>query len=197
MPTSPIRILIAEDHSIVRDGLAAILEFQPDMRVVAVAANGEEAVREFRQRRPDVVLMDLAMPHLDGAAATAAICKEFPDARVIVLTTFDGDEYIYRALREGAKGYLLKDCATRDLLLAIRAVHEGGSFVAEKAAVRLGERATSGPALSRREIEVLELIGKGLSNKEVAAALFISEGTVKTHMLSIHEKLGVGIGQKQ
>jgi DNA-binding NarL/FixJ family response regulator len=188
----PIRILIAEDHAVVRDGLAAVLKFEPDMNVVGLAKNGLEAVALARDLRPDIVLMDLAMPELDGAAAIAAIRAEFPEARILVLTTYDNDESVFRALGNGAKGYLLKDCSTADLLAAIRKVHSGGSQVAERAATRLAERAMAGPALSPREIEVLTLIANGKSNKEIAAVLFISEGTVKTHVLSIHEKLGVG-----
>ncbi|MBV9397909.1 MAG: response regulator transcription factor [Bryobacterales bacterium] len=187
----PIRILIADDHSVVRDGLAAMLSFQPDMVVVGHAATGREAVEQFRNVRPDVVLMDLAMPVLDGVGAILAIRTEFPDARILVLTTYDGDENVYRALENGAKGYLLKDCSTEDLLNAIRRVHTGGTHVSERAAAKLAERTMGGAALSAREIEVLTLIAAGMSNKEIAGKLFISEGTVKTHVLSIHEKLRV------
>ena len=185
------RILIAEDHAVVRDGLAAVLRFEPDMTVVGVAKNGLEAVTQFREMRPDVVLMDLAMPELDGAGAILAIRGDFPDARILVLTTYDNDESVFRALENGAKGYLLKDCSTADLLAAIRKIHAGGTHVSERAATRLAERAMAGGPLSPREIEVLKWIAEGKSNKEIAAVLFISEGTVKTHVLSIHEKLGV------
>jgi two-component system NarL family response regulator len=187
----PIRILIAEDHAVVRDGLAAVLKFEPDMTVVGLAKNGLEAVTQFREMKPAIVLMDLAMPELDGAGAILAICGEFPDARILVLTTYDNDESVFRALENGAKGYLLKDCSTADLLAAIRKIHAGGSHVSERAAARLAERAMAGGPLSPREIEVLKWIAEGKSNKEIAAVLFISEGTVKTHVLSIHEKLGV------
>jgi two-component system NarL family response regulator len=186
-----IRVLIAEDHAVVRDGLAAVLRFEPDMTVVGLAKNGLEAVTQFREMKPDVVLMDLAMPELDGAGAILAIRGEFPDARILVLTTYDNDESVFRALENGAKGYLLKDCSTADLLAAIRKIHAGGSHVSERAAARLAERAMAGGPLSPREIEVLKWIAEGKSNKEIAAVLFISEGTVKTHVLSIHEKLGV------
>jgi DNA-binding NarL/FixJ family response regulator len=186
-----IRILIAEDHAVVRDGLAAVLRFEPGMTVVGLAKNGREAVTQFREMRPDVVLMDLAMPELDGAGAILAIRGDFPDARILVLTTYDNDESVFRALENGAKGYLLKDCSTADLLAAIRKIHAGGSHVSERAAARLAERAMAGGPLSPREIEVLKWIAEGKSNKEIAAVLFISEGTVKTHVLSIHEKLGV------
>jgi len=190
--TNQIRILIAEDHAVVRDGLAAVLKFEPDMTVVGLARNGLEAVTQFGELKPDVALMDLAMPELDGAGAILAIRGEFPDARILVLTTYDNDESVFRALENGAKGYLLKDCSTADLLAAIRKIHAGGTHVSERAASRLAERAMAGGALSAREIEVLKWIAAGKSNKEIAALLFISEGTVKTHVLSIHEKLGVG-----
>ncbi len=186
-----IRILIAEDHAVVRDGLTAVLKFEPDMTVVGHAKDGREAVTQFRGLKPDVVLMDLAMPELDGAGAILAIRTEFPDARILVLTTYDNDESVFRALENGAKGYLLKDCSTAALLGAIRKIHSGGTHVSDRAASRLAERAMAGGALSQREIEVLKQIAEGKSNKEIAAALFISEGTVKTHVLSIHEKLGV------
>jgi DNA-binding NarL/FixJ family response regulator len=186
-----IRILIAEDHAVVRDGLAAVLKFEPDMTVAGLAKNGLEAVAQFRELKPNVVLMDLAMPELDGAGAILAICSEFPDARILVLTTYDNDESVFRALENGAKGYLLKDCSTSDLLAAIRKINAGGTHVSDRAAARLAERAMAGGPLSAREIEVLKWIAEGKSNKEIAALLFISEGTVKTHVLSIHEKLGV------
>src|SRR6476646_9583697 len=187
-----IRILIAEDHDVVRDGLASVLDFQQDMTVAGHAKNGHESVARFRELKPDVVLMDLAMPELDGVSAIGAICSEFPDARILVLTTYDNDESVFRALENGAKGYLLKDCSTSDLLAAIRKISAGGTHVSERAASRLAERAMAGGPLSPREIEVLKWIAEGKSNKEIAALLFISEGTVKTHVLSIHEKLGVG-----
>jgi DNA-binding NarL/FixJ family response regulator len=187
----PIRILIAEDHAVVRDGLASVLNFEADMTVIAHAKNGREAIERFRELKPDVVLMDLAMPEVDGVSAIGVIRDEFPNARILVLTTYDGDESVFRALENGAKGYLLKDCSTADLLAAIRKVHAGGTHVSERAAARLAERAISGAALSPREVEVLQCIAAGKSNKEIAALLFVSEGTVKTHVLNIHQKLGV------
>jgi two-component system NarL family response regulator len=190
MPDS-IRILIAEDHAVVRDGLASVLDYQSDITVVGYAGNGHEAVVRFRELKPDVVLMDLAMPEMDGVAGIGAIRGEFPEARILVLTTYDGDENVFRALENGAKGYLLKDCSTADLPAAIRKVHAGGTHVSQRAASRLAERAIAGPALSPREVEVLRLIAAGKSNKEIAGALFVSEGTVKTHVLNIHHKLGV------
>jgi DNA-binding NarL/FixJ family response regulator len=186
-----IRILIAEDHDVVRDGLASVLDFQQDMTVVGHPKNGRESIARFRELRPDVVVMDLAMPELDGVAAIGAIRSEFADARILVLTTYDGDESVFRALETGAKGYLLKDCSTADLLAAIRVVHSGGTHVSERAAARLAERTMAGGGLSPREVEVLRLIAEGKSNKEIAGLLFVSEGTVKTHVLNIHQKLNV------
>jgi len=189
--TKPIRVLLAEDHEIVRDGLAAIIDYQADMTVVGHACNGEEAVERFAELQPDITLMDLRMPGMGGATAIEAIRKKFGDARIIVLTTYDGDENIYRALKAGARGYLLKDSGKDDLLSAIRAVHEGRSYVPPEIATRLVTRTQAGAPLTTREIEVLQLMADGKSNKEIGAALFISEGTVKTHVNSIHEKLSV------
>jgi two-component system NarL family response regulator len=189
--TKPIRVLLAEDHEIVRDGLAAIIDYQADMTVVGHACNGEEAVERFAELQPDITLMDLRMPGMGGAPAIEAIRKKFGDARIIVLTTYDGDENIYRALKAGARGYLLKDSGKDDLLSAIRAVHEGRSYVPPEIATRLVTRTQAGAPLTTREIEVLQLMAEGKSNKEIGAALFISEGTVKTHVNSIHEKLSV------
>jgi DNA-binding NarL/FixJ family response regulator len=184
-------VLLAEDHEIVRDGLAAIIDYQADMTVVGHACNGEEAVERFAELQPDITLMDLRMPGMGGAPAIEAIRKKFGDARIIVLTTYDGDENIYRALKAGARGYLLKDSGKDDLLSAIRAVHEGRSYVPPEIATRLVTRTQAGAPLTTREIEVLQLMAEGKSNKEIGAALFISEGTVKTHVNSIHEKLRV------
>jgi two-component system NarL family response regulator len=186
-----IRILIAEDHAVVREGLTSVLDFETDMTVVGHAKNGHEAIARFRELKPDVVLMDLAMPDLDGVEAINRIRMEFPTARILVLTTYEGDETVFRALENGARGYLLKDCSTADLLTAIRKIYAGGTHVSERAAARLAERAIAGAALSPREIEVLKLIAGGKSNKEIATALFVSEGTIKTHVLNIHHKLGV------
>jgi DNA-binding NarL/FixJ family response regulator len=161
------------------------------MTVAGHARNGHECVARFRELKPDVVLMDLAMPELDGVAAIGVIRTDFPDARILVLTTYDGDESVFRALENGARGYLLKDCSTADLLTAIRKVHSGGTHVSERAAARLAERALAGGGISPREVEVLNLIAAGKSNKEIAGLLFVSEGTVKTHVLNIHQKLGV------
>ena len=182
--------MIVEDHHIVRQGLIALLSSEPDMEVVAESADGKEAIDLFRTHKPDVTLMDLRLPSLGGADAVAQIRLEFPEARIIVLTTFDGDEDIYRALQAGAKGYLLKGMFGDELVDAIRAVHSGKSrippVVAERLATRMG-----GSALTSRELEVLELIVRGQSNKEIGNSLCISEATVKTHINNLLGKLGV------
>jgi DNA-binding NarL/FixJ family response regulator len=186
-----IRVLLAEDHAVVREGLAAILACQADIEVVGQAINGRAAVERFRELGPDVLLVDLRMPEMGGLEVITTLRAEFPKARIIVLTTFGGDEDVYRALEAGAQGYLLKDADTSDLLKAIRAVHMGGRFVPPAVAQRLVERTIAGPALTQREIEVLKLVAVGKTNKEIASALFITEGTVKTHINNIHDKLEV------
>ena len=190
MKENPIRILITDDHPVVREGLAAMIERRPDMTVVGEAGNGLEAVERFRSCQPDVALMDLRMPEMNGVEAITAIRREFPAARIIVLTTFDGDEDIYRGLRAGARGYLLKDAGREGLLEAIRAVHAGQSWIPPDVASKLAERVT-GPDLTAREMDVLSLLAEGRSNQAIAALLFISEATVKTHVNSILTKLGV------
>jgi two-component system NarL family response regulator len=190
MPKPRIRILLADDHLVVRVGLRGLLETQPDLEVVAEAAGGRAAVREFEKCRPDLVLMDLRMPDLDGAQATATIRAKFPDARVLVLTTFDTDEDIYRALEAGAAGFLLKSADSKTLLEAIRAVHAGRYQLPAEVAARLAERRAM-PELSAREREVLALIVKGRSNKKIGAELGVTENTVKNHVKVILDKLGV------
>jgi DNA-binding NarL/FixJ family response regulator len=185
-----IRLMVVDDHHVVRQGFVALLRTVGDMEVVGEAADGQEALAVYRERRPDVVLMDLRMAGTNGVEATRAIRGEFPGARIIVLTTFDGDEDIYRALQAGAKGYLLKGMDTEELLGAIRAVHGGKSRIPGPVAERLAERMNA-PALTDRETQVLRLIVGGNSNKEIAGALFISEATVKTHINSLLSKLGV------
>ncbi len=185
-----IRILIVEDHAVVRQGLVALLNTMPEFVVVAQAADGEQGVALFREHRPDVTLMDLRLPKVEGVEAIGRIRKEFPEARVIVLTTFDGDEDIFRALQAGAKGYLLKGMDADVLMEALRAVHAGKSRVPEAVAERLAGR-LSGQALTERETDVLKQIVLGRSNKEIGVALFISEATVKTHINSLLGKLGV------
>jgi DNA-binding NarL/FixJ family response regulator len=182
--------MIADDHHVVRQGLAALLKTISGFEVVAEAADGKEAIDLFQKFQPDVTLMDLRMPNLGGVEAVAHIRSNYPHARVIVLTTFDGDEDIYRAIQAGAKGYLLKGMFGEELVDAIRAVHAGKtripSAVAERLAYRMG-----GPGLTNRELDVLKGIVAGCSNKEIASQLSISEATVKTHINSILAKLGV------
>jgi two-component system NarL family response regulator len=185
-----IRILIADDHPVVREGLAAIIERQPALSVVAEASNGQEAVALYRQHRPDVTLVDLRMPELDGVAVITTIRREFPEARIIILTTYDGDEDIYRGVFAGARAYLLKDAPREDLLEAIRAVYAGQKRIPVEVATKLAERLTSSE-LTGRELEVLRLIVAGRSNKEIGQRLSITEGTVKAHVNNILSKLGV------
>jgi DNA-binding NarL/FixJ family response regulator len=185
-----IRILLADDHLIVRVGLRSLIETQPDMTIIAEASSGEAAPREFDQCRPDVVLMDLRMPGISGVQATAAIRRKHPDARVIVLTTFDHDEDIYRALQAGAAGYLLKNVDSQQLVDTIRAVHAGRYRLPAGVAARLAQRMAA-PELSPREREVLELIVKGRSNKEIGADLGVAENTVKNHVKVLLGKLDV------
>jgi len=186
----PIRILIADDHSVVREGLVSLIRRKADMTVVAEGSNGREAVDFWKEHRPDVTLLDLRMPELDGVGAIKEIRELDPNAHIVVLTTFDGDEDIYRAIKAGAKGYLLKDTAREALMECIRRVHAGETCIPPTLAAKLAER-VSGEALSAREIEVLQRIAAGKSNKEIGAELFISEGTVKTHVKSIFSKLDV------
>jgi DNA-binding NarL/FixJ family response regulator len=185
-----IRILIADDHGVVREGLVSLVKRKPDMTVVAEASDGREALELWKEHRPDVTLLDLRMPELDGVGAIKEIRELDPEAHILVLTTFDGDEDIYRAIKAGAKGYLLKDTAREALMECIRKVHSGETCISGALAAKLAERVSS-EALTAREIEVLERIAAGKSNKEVGAELFISEGTVKTHVKSIFSKLDV------
>jgi DNA-binding NarL/FixJ family response regulator len=185
-----IRIMVIDDHHIVRRGLVALINMESDMTVIAEGADGREAVDLFRQHQPDVVLMDLRLPVLGGADATRSIREEFPVARIIAVTTYDGDEDIYRALQAGACGYILKDMFSEELLSAIRAAHAGRRWVPPVVAERLAARIGS-PELTARELEVLELVARANSNREIAAALSISEATVKTHINNILGKLGV------
>jgi two-component system, NarL family, response regulator len=185
-----IRILIADDYPVVLRGLEAIIEFEQDMSIVGQARNGREVLEAFRQLQPDVTLMDLRMPEIGGVEAICAIKAEFENARIIVLTSYDGDEDIYRGLQAGAKGYLLKGAEPDELLEAIRVVHNGQKYIPPVVGAKLLERMGT-PELSQRELQVLQLIANGKSNQEIATALSIAEGTVKFHVNNILGKLGV------
>ena len=185
-----IRILIADDHTVVREGLVSLVKRKSDMVIVAEASNGREAVDLWKEHRPDVALLDLRMPELDGVSAIKEIRELDPNAHIVVLTTYDGDEDIYRAVKAGAKAYLLKDTARDALVDCVRKVNAGETYLPAPLAAKLAER-VSGDALSAREIEVLQRVAAGKSNKEIGAELFISEGTVKSHVKSIFTKLDV------
>ncbi|MCO5197916.1 MAG: response regulator transcription factor [Anaerolineae bacterium] len=203
MTQSTIRLLLVDDQSLFREGLRTLLSVWPDLAVVGEASNGEEAIEQAQLLRPDVVLMDLRMPVLDGVAATQRIRQAVPDSQVIVLTTFDDDEYVFEGLRAGAVGYLLKDVLSTKLVEAIRSAARGETFLQPSVAAkvvaeftRLSQSAETRPQplvepLSNREMEILEILATGASNKEIAAQLFIAEGTVKNHVTNILGKLGV------
>jgi len=188
-----IRILLADDHPVVRDGLRGMLAGEADFEVVGEAASGVEAVRLTEREQPDVVLMDLQMPEMDGATATAEIAARFPGTRVLVLTTYDTDADILRAVEAGATGYLLKDATQQELFRAVGAAARGESVLSPSVATRLlGQvRAPSVEPLTQRELEVLQLIARGTTNREAARRLFISEASVKAHLLHVYAKLGV------
>lgn len=188
--SAPIRILVVDDHNVVRQGIVSLIKSVSDMTVIAEASDGKQAIALFREHRPDVTIMDLRLPVLSGVEAIKEIRHEFAAARIIVLTTFDGDEDIYRALQAGARGYLLKDMFGDDLMEAIRTVHAGRTRIPAPIAQRLADR-MGGPDLTPREMDVLKLIVGGRSNKEIGRELFISEATVKTHINSLLSKLGV------
>jgi len=187
--SSPIRILTVDDHPMLREGIAAVLAIEPDMVLVAEAANGREAIEQFRAHQPDVALMDLQMPVMNGTDAILAIRKEFPEARIIVLTTYSGDAQAVRALNAGASGYLLKNMVRKELVETIRTVHAGKKRIPPEIAVEMAEHHAD-DALTEREIQVLQEVAAGNANKVVALHLTVSEETVKAHMKSILSKLG-------
>ena len=190
MKKNKIRILVVDDHFVVRMGLCSSINMEEDTVVVAEASNGRQAIQLYRQHVPDVVLLDLRLPGMDGVETTVAICKEHPDARIIMLSTYDGDEDIYRSFQAGARSYLLKSVLREELLTAIRAAHAGQRYIPPAVAERLAERVPF-LELSARELEVLRLIVKGMSNKEIGAALNITEVTTKLHVGHILSKLKV------
>ena len=187
---SSIRVLCVDDHRIVREGIALILAREPDIEVVASAANADEAVAEFKRHRPDVTLMDLRLGERNGIDAIKEIRRDYPDARIVVLTMYQGDEDIHRALSAGAATYLLKDALSDDLIRVVREVHAGGHPMAPDVRARLDERAAH-PTLTPREIQVLQLVSLGKRNKEIAAILGLSDDTVPVHVKNIFAKLRV------
>ena len=187
--SAQIRILAVDDHALVRQGIAVLVGTQPDMTLVGEASNGREAVQQFRTHRPDITLMDLQMPEMNGFDATVAIRGEFPDAKIIVLTTYKGDVQILRALKAGAQGYLLKTTFHKELVQTIRAVHTGRKALSPEASYEIAEHATD-DALTPAEIAVLRLIAAGNANKQIADRLSITEETVKSRVKSILSKLG-------
>ena len=191
MGSSPnlIRILTVDDHPLLREGIAFLVKSQQDMELVAEASDGEEAIEQFRRHRPDVTLMDLRMPNLNGTEAISRIRNEFPDAKIIVLSTYGGDVQVLRAIKAGARGYIVKGHVHRELLDAIRSVHAGHKRIPPEIAAELAEHAAD-DHLSSREIDVLRLIGAGNANKQIADKLSIAETTVKNHISNIFSKLG-------
>jgi DNA-binding NarL/FixJ family response regulator len=186
---SPIRVLTVDDHPLLREGIAAMIKSQPDMLLVAEASSGRDGIAQFRQHRPDVTLMDLRLPDMNGIEALTAIRTESPEARVIILTTFEGDVEIQRALEAGARGYLLKSMPPKELLDGIRQVHGGKKRIPPEIVAHLAEH-LSDEGLTAREVEVLRAIAGGNRNRDIAEKLFISEETVKVHVKHVMEKLG-------
>jgi DNA-binding NarL/FixJ family response regulator len=188
-PNTLIRILTVDDHPVLRKGIAALVNAEPDMKLIAEASNGQEAVEMFRSHRPDVTIMDLQMPEMNGTEAILRIQNEFPDARIVVLTTYNGDTQVLKALKAGARAYILKRHVHKELLETIRAVHSGQKRIPPDIAAELADHAAD-DALSVREIDVLRLIASGNSNKLIADRLSITEATVKSHVANILSKLG-------
>jgi DNA-binding NarL/FixJ family response regulator len=184
-----IRVLSVDDHPILREGIASLFENHTDMETVAEASNGREALEQFRRHRPDITLMDLQMPEMSGIDVMSAIRREFPDARIIVLTTHAGDVQISRAMKAGARGFLLKGLLRRELLDTIRAVHAGQKRMSSEVAAEIAEHATD-EALTPREVDVLRLVGSGNTNREIGTLLSLTEETVKSHIRNILAKLG-------
>ena len=184
-----IRILTVDDHALLREGIAALLRVEPDMEVVAEASNGKEAIEKFRMHQPDVTLMDLKMPDLNGVDVISQIRSEFPNARIIVLTTYTGDAQVLRALKAGARGYLIKEYVHRDLPETIRAVHAGQKRIPQEIAAAVANH-FSEDTLTEREIQILQLIAAGNANKQIADQLSIAEATVKSHVVNLLSKLG-------
>ena len=185
-----IRILSVDDHPLLREGIAALIGIESDMQLIGEASNGREALEQFRTHHPDITLMDLQMPEMSGIDAISAIHGEFPEARIIVLTTYSGDFQVFRALKAGARAYLLKDMLRQELLETIRAVHAGQKRLSAEVATEIAEHATD-DVLTPREIDVLQLIAQGNANKEIAGQLSLNEETVKGHVKNILSKLGV------
>jgi DNA-binding NarL/FixJ family response regulator len=184
-----IRILTVDDHPLLREGIAALVKAEPDMKIVAEASDGEEAIQQFRRHRPDITLMDIQMPNVNGTEAIIRIRNDFPDARIIVLSTYSGDVQVLRAIKAGARGYIVKGHVHRELLEAVRSVHAGHKRIPPEIAAELAEHAAD-DVLSSREIDVLRLISAGNANKQIADKLCIEETTVKSHISNILSKLG-------
>jgi two-component system NarL family response regulator len=187
-PEHKIRVILADDHPVVRDGLAAIVNQQPDMEVVAEAGDGEQAIALYEKHLPDVMVLDLRMPKFDGVTVVQQVMEKHAKARLLIMTTYDGDEDIFRSLSQGAKGYILKDAPRQEILSAIRAVSVDRPYTSSTIAAKALQR-MSKPSLTQRELSVLQQIAEGRSNKDIARRLSITEGTAKTHVKSILEKL--------
>jgi two-component system NarL family response regulator len=184
-----LRVLVVDDHPLMRIGLRARIDAEPDMEVVAEAGDGPAAIAAYTAHKPDITLLDLRLPGMDGPQIITVIRQADPGAKIIILTTYDADEDVYRAVQAGARGYLLKGTFAEGILEAIRNVHAGRRLIAPEVAARLADRVSS-PSLTSREVAVLELVAKGMSNKEIGAALFVSETTIKYHLKNIYAKLG-------